>query len=103
MLASITLGTQGLETYSSEAPSSRTFICGPMFAGASKNQFQGQRFKATTVRVVSNELANVRVEVYHCHGLKAVSASCQSQRLHKIQNRSPYIRTVAIDAILPAP
>ena len=89
MLASITLGTRGLATYSSEAPSSRTFICGPMFLGASKNQLQGHRFKATTVSVVSNELANVRVEVYHCHGLKAVSASCQSQRSNKIQNRLP--------------
>lgn len=71
----ITLGTGGLETYSSEGPSSRTFNCAPLLAGASTNQSHGQRFRAMTVRVVSNELANARVEVYHCHGLKTVSAS----------------------------
>ena len=74
-LAFITLPAKAFQTYSSEGPSSRTFICRPLLAGASTNQLHGQRFKATTVRVVSNELAKVRVDVYHCHGLKAVSAS----------------------------
>ena len=78
MLTPFALNIGELGTYSSEAPSSRTFKYGPLFVGASRNQFQGQRFKATTVRVVSNELANVRVDVYHCHGLKAVSASFES-------------------------
>lgn len=81
------LHTKGLNTYSSEGPSSRTFICRPLSAGASRNQFQGHRFRARTVRVVSNELANVRVDVYHCHGLKAVSASCESQRPNKIPKK----------------
>lgn len=63
-------------TYSREGPSSRTFICMPSLAGASMNQVHGHQLRAIIVRVVSNELANVRVEVYHCHGLRAVSASC---------------------------
>lgn len=88
MLMPIALNIGRLGTYSSEAPSSRTFNCGPLFAGASRNQFQGQRFKAITVRVVSKELANVRVDVYHCHGLKAVSASCRSQRSGSMSNPS---------------
>lgn len=103
MLTTIVLSTGGLQTYSSEAPSSRTFICKPLFAGASRNQFQGQRFRATTVRVVSNELANVRVDVYHCHGLTAVSASWESQRSDKMPRGLVKMHTVAIDAALPAP
>jgi hypothetical protein len=70
-------GSQLIATYSREGPSSRTFICMPSLAGASMNHVHGHQLRAIIVRVVSNELANVRVEVYHCHGLRAVSASCR--------------------------
>jgi hypothetical protein len=75
--APTSLKAKWFATYSREGPSSRTFICKPLLAGASRNQPHGHQLRAMIVRVVSKELANVRVDVYHCHGLRAVSASCR--------------------------
>lgn len=40
--------------------------------GAGWRRCHGQKFKAAMVRVVSSELEKVRVDTYHCQGLRAV-------------------------------
>src|SRR2546423_5026023 len=44
------------------------------FSCAGKDQWNGQLYKAMTVRVVSKQLENVRVAQNHCQGLRAVNA-----------------------------
>ena len=44
-------------------------------SSASIDHCQGQKFSATTVRVVSRQLESVRVEQNHCQGLQTVRAS----------------------------
>ena len=44
-------------------------------SSASIDHCQGQKFSATTVRVVSRQLERVRVEQNHCQGLQTVRAS----------------------------
>ena len=53
-------------------------------SSASVDQCHGQRFNATTVKVVSRQLESVRVEQNHCQGLQTVRASC---RIHGPSNQ----------------
>ena len=45
----------------------------------SRDHCQGQKLRATIVKMVSREFESVRVEQNHCHGLQTVRASYWSQ------------------------
>jgi hypothetical protein len=47
----------------------------PAPRGVSDDNFQGQKYKAAIVKVVSKQFENVLVEQNHCHGLAIVMRS----------------------------
>lgn len=71
--------------------------------GAFRNHSHGQLQRAKTVKVVSNELAKVLVDVKNCHGLKIVRSSYQGRKSAQFVDGSHPTLTVAIAAELLAP
>lgn len=49
----------------------------PVPIGVSEDSFQGQKYNAAIVKVVSRPFENVLVEQNHCHGLAIVMRSCR--------------------------
>ena len=47
-------------------------------------QCQGQLYNAMIVRVVSNELENVRVDANHCHGLMTVKTNVATEAVEVV-------------------